>query len=107
MPVFVSTFLQRERFAENKISRRCGAKVEGSAHALGCPGAVANASRSHVLLARGLAARLRLAAIDAAGEAVDQPHVLVVRAIEADMRPVNPLISVDGKIATAIIAAPT
>src|SRR4051812_35861273 len=48
-------------------------------------GPVANAAGGDIRLARGPAAPLSLAAIDAAGETIDQPHVPVGRPLEADI----------------------
>src|ERR1700748_2380231 len=47
-------------------------------------GAVADAAGRDLRIANGLAAFRGLAPVDAAGEAVDQPHIVVERAVHAD-----------------------
>src|SRR4051812_24060248 len=63
----------------------CGAKTQGSAAGFRGFGPVTNAACCDIGFARGSAALLRLAAIDVAGETIDQPHVLVGWRLKPDI----------------------
>lgn len=84
MPAFAIRILRRRRFVEKTIFLlRC--EDGGLSGQLSGFGPVANAACCDIGFARGLAALLRLAAIDTAGETIDQPHVLVGRRLKPDI----------------------
>jgi len=60
----------------------------------------------HVRLAHRFAAFRRLAFVDAAGKAVDQPRAFLARRLDGHIARAQRRISVDSRIAAAIIAAP-
>src|SRR3569832_2432511 len=85
MPAFAITYSLAPTFRGEDDFLVAMRKLFASAAALRLPGAVTEAAGGDVGLAGGFVVYLRLAAIDAAGKAIDQPHVLVGRSFEADI----------------------
>src|SRR6266702_3745688 len=85
MPAFAITYSLPTMFRGEENFLAAMRRRQGSAAVLRRLGPVTEAAGRDVRLAGGLAAPLGLAAIDAAGQAVDQPHVLVGRVFEADI----------------------
>src|SRR5437899_2662614 len=85
MPAFAITYSLATTFRGEDNSLAALQRRRGSAAVLRRLGPRADAASRDIRLAGGLAAPLGLAAIDAASQAVDQPHVLVGRVFEADI----------------------
>src|SRR6266567_1423994 len=85
MPAFAGTYHLPTMFRGEEDFLAAMRSDTASAAAFWRPGPITDAPGGDIGLAGGPAAPLRLAAIDVPGEAIDQPHVLVGRTIEADI----------------------